>query len=46
MALNIDTQDLVNYPGTTKRITADLESIVPVGKSGSSFCAINLMFNL
>lgn len=34
MALNIDTQDLVNYPGTTKRVSADLESIVPVGYEG------------
>ncbi len=34
MALNIDTQDLDNYPGTTKRVTADLESVVPVGFEG------------
>jgi len=34
MALNIDTQDLENYPGTTKRITIDLGSIVPIGAEG------------
>jgi hypothetical protein len=34
MALNIDTQDLANYPGTTKRVSVDLESIVPVGYEG------------
>ena len=34
MAINIDTQDLVNYPGTTKRVTLDQDSIVPVGEEG------------
>lgn len=34
MAIQIDTQDLVNYPGTTKRVTIDLESIVPLGSEG------------
>ncbi len=34
MAINIDTQDLVNYPGTTKRVTLDQDSIVPVGYEG------------
>lgn len=34
MALNIDTQDLENYPGTTKRVTVDLDSIVPIGAEG------------
>ncbi len=34
MAVNIDTQDLDNYPGTTKRVTIDLESIVPIGAEG------------
>lgn len=34
MALNIDTQDLENYPGTTKRVTIDLDSIVPIGAEG------------
>lgn len=34
MALNIDTQDLVNYPGTVKRVTIDTDSIVPTGQEG------------
>jgi hypothetical protein len=34
MAINIDTQDLVNYPGTTKRVTLDQDSVVPVGEEG------------
>jgi len=34
MALNIDTQDLENYPGTTKRITVDIDSLVPYGYEG------------
>lgn len=34
MALNIDTQDLINYPGTTKRVTIDVTSIVPTGYEG------------
>ncbi len=34
MALSIDTQDLENFPGTTKRITIDLSSIVPIGAEG------------
>lgn len=34
MAINIDTQDLVNYPGTTKRVTLDQDSIVPTGEEG------------
>ena len=34
MALNIDTQDLDNYPGVTKRVTMDMNSVVPVGYYG------------
>ena len=34
MALNVDTQDLVNYPGTVKRVTIDVSSIVPQGYQG------------
>lgn len=34
MAINVDTQDLENYPGTVKRVTVDQESIVPVGEEG------------
>lgn len=34
MAINVDTQDLDNYPGTIKRVTLDQDSIVPVGEEG------------
>lgn len=34
MALNIDTQDLENYPGIVKRVTLDQEQIVPTGYEG------------
>ena len=34
MAINIDTQDLINYPGTVKRVTLDQESVVPSGQEG------------
>ena len=32
MALSIDTQDLVNYPGNVKRVSVDHSVIVPVGE--------------
>lgn len=34
MAINIDTQDLENYPGITKRVTVDQAQIVPLGFEG------------
>jgi hypothetical protein len=34
MALSIDTQDLINYPGNVKRVTVDYAAIVPVGEEG------------
>ena len=34
MAISIDTQDLINYPGTAKKVSIDLESIVPLGSEG------------
>lgn len=34
MAINIDTQDLVNYPGNVKRVTVDQLSVVPQGYEG------------
>jgi len=34
MAINVDTQDLTNYPGNVKRVTADQESVVPQGYEG------------
>ncbi len=30
MAITLDTQDLVNYPGNVKRVTVDQESVVPI----------------
>lgn len=34
MALNVNTQDLENYPGNTQRVTVDMDSLVPVGFEG------------
>ena len=34
MAINVDTQDLTNYPGNVKRVTIDQESVVPQGYEG------------
>ena len=34
MAINIDSQDLENFPGTTKRVTVELSSIVPINNEG------------
>jgi hypothetical protein len=34
MAINVNTQDLVNYPGTVKRVTIDQSSLVPQGSEG------------
>jgi hypothetical protein len=34
MAINVDTQDLINYPGISKRVTVDLASLVPTGYEG------------
>lgn len=34
MAINIDTQDLTNYPGIVKRVVVDQEQIVPQGFEG------------
>ena len=34
MVINSDVQDLINYPGTVKRVTLDLTSIVPTGQEG------------
>lgn len=34
MAISIDAQNLVEYPGIVKRITADQESVVPIGFEG------------
>lgn len=34
MAINVDTQDLTNYPGNVKRVTVDQEQVVPQGYEG------------
>lgn len=34
MAINQDVQDLINYPGVTKRVTLDVNQIVPTGTKG------------
>lgn len=34
MAINVDTQDLANYPGNVKRVTLDQEQVVPQGYEG------------
>lgn len=34
MALTIVTQDLENYPGTTKNVSIDIDSLVPTGFEG------------
>jgi len=34
MALNVNAQDLENYPGNTQRVTVDMDSLVPVGFEG------------
>lgn len=34
MAINISTQDLENYPGTSKTVTIDVNSLVPTGYEG------------
>ena len=34
MAINVDSQDLENYPGIVKRITVDLKNFVPIGNEG------------
>lgn len=41
MAINIDSQDLTNFPGTVKRVTVDLASIVPMGFEGDEQFVLN-----
>jgi len=41
LAINIDTQDLINYPGNVKRVTADQASIVPSGYGGDEQFVLN-----
>jgi hypothetical protein len=41
VAINIDTQDLVNYPGNVKRVTIDQTSVVPQGYEGDEQFMLN-----
>ena len=41
MAISISVQDLENYPGTTKKISIDLDSIVQVGSEGDETFVLN-----
>jgi len=34
MAIQLDVQDLVNYPGTVKRVTLDTQTVVPSSSDG------------
>lgn len=34
MAISVDTQDLINYPGNVKRVSIDQVSVVPQGAEG------------
>jgi hypothetical protein len=34
MAINVNTQDLINYPGINKTVSVDLANIVPLGYEG------------
>lgn len=41
MAINVDTQNLVDYPGNVKRVTIDQESVVPQGQEGDEQFMLN-----
>jgi len=41
MAINVDTQDLINYPGNVKRVTIDQDSLVPTGTEGDEKYMLN-----
>lgn len=42
MAINIDTQDLDNYPGNVKRVSIDQTSVVPQGYEGDEQFMLNV----
>lgn len=42
MAINIDTQDLDNYPGNVKRVSIDQTSVVPQGYEGDEQFMLNI----
>lgn len=45
MAINIDTQDIVQYPGNVKRVTVDQTKIVPTGFEGDEQFAMTISTN-
>lgn len=45
MAINISTQDLDNYPGTSKTVTVDITSLVPYGYEGDEQIVIRVYTN-
>jgi hypothetical protein len=45
MAINVDTQDLVNYPGTVKRVTVDQEQVVPSGYEGDEQFMLSFFYH-
>jgi hypothetical protein len=42
MAIQIDTQDLDNYPGNVKRVSVDQTSVVPQGFEGDEQFMLNI----
>jgi hypothetical protein len=42
VAINIDTQDLDNYPGNVKRVSIDQTSVVPQGYEGDEQFMLNI----
>lgn len=45
MAINIESQDLVNYPGNVKRIIVDQDSFVPMGYEGDEQFTLSFATN-
>lgn len=41
MAINVDSQDLINFPGNVKRISIDQASLVPIGTEGDERYMLN-----
>lgn len=42
MAINVNTQDIDNYPGVVKRVTVDQEQFIPTGFAGDEQYAITI----
>lgn len=45
MAINIESQDLINYPGNVRRITVDQDSFVPMGYEGDEQFTLSFATN-